>query len=155
MPRIRHIPGVYYRPEPDVFAQLDDFINGDPDGAAAFLSALVSTDEGRADQDFAFLTVDSGSRTHWAKDWVNATGNGGTYWPYLTDVGIVAMLTRALRNSVEIALGGKQHVTSWLPYLPVPTESIGATEQAALFSALVYEGSDCVSLVIITPDVPE
>ena len=25
----------------------------------------------------------------------------------------------------------------------------------ALFSALVYEGSDCVSLVIITPDVPE
>jgi hypothetical protein len=144
--------GVY--PQPEAFTTLDRFVNdeGMRDIVGQFHADLVGVAAGTAEPNFGPFGDDAAMREHWGNHWINESGRGGSFWPYLTDVDIYAELTRALTASIGRAHGdGKEHVTVWLPVHEAPKGRVSAEDQQRLFVAAVHETATQVQLVIVTP----
>jgi len=132
-------------------AQLDDHINSS--NGATYASALD------AGENPAFVSGGplEESDANWGTAWVNETGQGGTYWPYVTDIDLTSLIKGALTQSVQAATtSGKIHNTVWINHGEPPEEyrrgeAVPREVQEQLFKTAVYETDRVVTLVILTP----
>jgi hypothetical protein len=155
MPGLVADDGVYQQPE--AFRTLDRFVNDERmrDIVGQFHADLVGVAAGTAEPNFGPFGDDEAMRTHWGTDWINESGRGGSFWPYLTEVDIYAELTRALTQSIGRAhRNGKEHLTVWLPVHEAVKVGapLSAAAQQRLFVAAVHETDTQVQLVIVTPE---
>ena len=84
--------------QPNTFAQLDQHINH-PETGPIFHAGLTAGKK-RGFTGGGPFAGDTTTKNHWANDWVNRRGNGGKYWPYLTDVDVRGQMTSTLGKSV-------------------------------------------------------
>jgi hypothetical protein len=136
--------------------QLDEHINSDAERKASYSSAL---NEGGSPAFVAGGPLDGMEdvQANWGTDWVDATGHGGAYWPYATDVDLSSMIKGALTESVTTATEtGKIHQTLWITPTDPPDEHaagrpVPTAKQESLFKVAVHETERVVTLVILTP----
>jgi hypothetical protein len=145
--------------QPEPFIELDRFINNPGAAASGFHQSLrrVHGAGGRmpANPDYGPFANDGDMKAHWVGHWTNAQGRGGSYWPYLDQLDIQAMLTEKLTQSVGIALGPprKTHRTVWTITREPPPTPVSPADQAQIFTvdvALVNDDTT-VEVQIKTP----